>query len=154
MKLDLRDDQISLLDKTCQEEVKYYERCVLTDPTLKGQAAIDEGNDFLKQEINKKLGNAIAKATMINIKEYRQISDKLANKNTDFDRHQLDKIRMMLVETSTSYEKHILVKKQIDGTVTPNYVNKILLIAYNAARRVLLDSYDEILVKVKEGLKE
>lgn len=147
MKLDLTDSEISLLGQTCLEEVKYYERCVVIDPTLKGREAVKAGSHLLEQNTM----NALAKATIVNIQEYRQIADKLENKNTDFDRKQLEKLRTMLEEIFPLFEKHLLVKRQVDGTVTYKHIHKVLLAAFEAARTVMLGEYERILKKVKEA---
>ena len=152
MELDLTDREIFLLEKTCLEEIKYYERCVVADPTLKGQEAIKAGNYFLEQDKNKKIRDVMAKAVIVNIQEYRHIADKLENKNRDFDRKQLEKLRMMLEELFPLFERHLLVKTQVDGSVTYKHVHGVLLMAFEAAREAVLDNYKLILEKVNNAL--
>jgi len=150
MKLDLTEAQHFMLAQTCLEEMKYYQRCVMVAPGLKGQEAIDAGNRIFDK--HDKVRDVLMKATATNAQEYKQIADKLAHNDADFDRKQLDKLRMMLQEIPALYDRHVLVKEQIDGTVTRKYVHEVLIVAYEAARRAVLDQYQEILRKVNNLL--
>lgn len=150
MQVDLTSSEISLLGIACDEEVLYYGRCVMRDGTLNAtHDNIDWGpnrklGELAPDERTAKIEIEMQKAVNKNIRIYSELSTQLKKHNTNFSMEQIQHIKHMIHDMPLQFSKHIVVKRQIDDTVSFNYVNKLMEVALESAKAMYLKEYSDI----------
>lgn len=153
-KINLAKEEIKLLWLAAGEELLYYQRCVVKrgtyTPGNTSQSDIkwQPGNDKLGEnapskgmtEMEKRLQEAVNK----NIIAYGELERKLHNLDTDFTPTQIQELRNMIHDMPLQFDKHVVCKMQIDNTVSFRYVNKLVDIAFDSAKKMMLQTFRDI----------
>lgn len=149
---DFSSSEYAMLEVACVEEILYYKRMHLSHIPIengkvgRAQDSIELDNQAYQR--NPGLEEAMLKAKEIQIKKYKTLLTKLENKDKEFSEEDIHALKLMCQEAIPSIKRHLIVKEQVDGSVSKKYARVDVVAIVDMSIKAMIKDYSSIIEKL------
>jgi len=122
----------------CIDEIQYWQDMDFHPFFVDEKGKLQQYSDSEKQVINSKLNSEFRKSIATKkqkmVKMYSEIKFKLMKGDKEFTEEEVHWIKIMCQESIPKMSRCLVVKQQIDGSLTPKSVPKLLNIAFETSK--------------------
>lgn len=148
-RLDFSESEAATIIITCRDEIKYWEEMdfhpFFVDNAGKLQRYSDKERERIKSRLNADFKKSIAIKKVKMAKLYNEINNKLIKDDKEFTEEEVHWIKIMCQECIPRMSKCLIVKHQIDGSITPNRVPGLLHVAFETTRSECIKTLNRVI---------
>lgn len=142
---DFSRDERRLLSMACVEEIRYWKRYRVTDFILsKDGKGLDRSNTP-PYHPGPALFNKIAEESKKTfIPKYKRLFDKIKDDEKEYDADDIHWLKIMCQEIIPQIKRHLVVKLQVDGSVSEKHALGIMKISIETAQKLWIEDYEKL----------